>query len=110
MIGMRNKRPPNLGVQSVQPFQTHAFHWPLNLGVQQPLWQAGGPSGFAGGTAGAIMPWPYMTGTKQFICGYPYGAASTLVANRNAPNLGSGAVAFVNIGVYRQQTYTMETF
>lgn len=93
------------------PFTTRAFHWPLNLGIQQPYWQAGGPSGFADGTAGAVMPWPYLTGFKQFISAYPYGTASTLVTNSGrAVNLGAGYAAFLPIGTMKPQTYSSVAF
>jgi len=97
-------------VTSAHPFTTRAFHWPLNLGIQQQYWQAGGPSGFADGTAGAIKPWPYITQFKNFIAAFPYGAASTLVRNPISPNLGSGAVAFIPIGYVKPQTNTGVSF
>lgn len=96
--------------ENVHAFTTHAFSWPLNLGIQAPYWQAGGPSGFAGGSAGAVKPWPYMTGFKNFISGFPFGAASTLVRRPNFPNLGTGAVAFVPIGTVKKQTYTNRSY
>lgn len=110
MRGFGNAPPRGLKVVSSQPFTTHAFHWPLNLGIQAPYWNAGGPSGFADGTAGAIKPWPYITGTKQFISGGQYGAASTLVRRPNTPNLGSGNVKFLPIGITKVQTYTGQSF
>lgn len=94
-----------------RPFTTRAFQWPLNLGIQTPFWQAGGPSGFANGTAGAIQPYPYLTQFKRFISGFPYGVASTLVTNSGvAANLGSAAAGFLPIGVMKPQTYTNVSF
>lgn len=110
MRGFGNGPPRGMQVTTGRAFTTRAFHWPLNMGAQMPHWQAGGPSGFADGTAGAIKPWPYITGTKQFISGGPYGAASTLVRNPNGPNLGTGAVKFVPIGMTKLQTYTAKSF
>ena len=95
---------------AARPFSTHQFAWGLNLGVQLPYWQAGGPSGFAGGTSGAVKPWPYITGFKNFIAGMPSGAASTLMRNPIGPNLASSALAFIPIGYTKQQTYTGVSF
>jgi len=103
------KGPTALG-EPVKPFTTHAFMWPLNTGIQQVLWQAGGPSGFANGTA-QPTPWPYLTAFKNFIAGMPYGSASTLVRNSGvAANLGSGIPAFLMQGMMKAQTYTASTF
>jgi len=110
MRGWGNSAPRMGTVGAAHPFTTHAFHWPLNMGIQNAQWTAGGPSGFAGGTAGAVKPWPYITGTKQFISGGQYGAASTLVRNPNNPNLGSGNVKFLPIGITKVQTYTGVSF
>jgi hypothetical protein len=93
------------------PFTTRAFQWPLNLGIQQPYWQAGGPSGFQDGTAGAIQPYPYLTGFKNFIAAFPYGVASTLVtASGKSVNLGTAARGFLPIGMIKPQTYTAVSF
>lgn len=92
-------------------FTTRAFQWPLNLGIQTPFWQAGGPSGFKDGTAGAIAPYPYLTQFRNFIAAFPYGVASTLVTNSGvANNLGAGYAGFLPIGVMKPQTYTSVSF
>lgn len=110
-IGASKKRGVAGGGPGARPFTTRAFQWPLNLGVQQPYWQAGGPSGFKDGTAGACQPYPYLTGFKNFIWAFPYGVASTLVTNSGrAVNLGSAAPAFQPIGVMKPQTYTKVSF
>lgn len=104
-------RKPRTLAGSTRPFTTRAFHWPLNLGIQQPFWQAGGPSGFADGTAGAVMPWPYLTAFKTFISGFPYGVASSLVTNSGvANNLGAGYAAFLPIGIVKSQTHSQVSF
>lgn len=105
------RRPPPAGIGFTHPFTTRAFAWPLNLGIQQPLWQAGGPSGFKDGTAGAIEPWPYLTAFKQFISAFPYGVASSLVTNSGrAVNLGAGYNAWLPIGTMKAQTFTNQYF
>ncbi len=110
MRGAGHGAPRGMTVTSAHAFTTRAFHWPLNLGIQAPYWNAGGPSGFKDGTAGAIKPWPYITGTKQFISGGQYCPASTLVRNPNNPNLGAGNVKFIPIGLTKIQTYTGKSF
>lgn len=102
--------PERQGGQPGIPFQTHQFAWPLDLGQQMPKWQAGGPSGFADGTAGAIHPWPYITGFKMFIAGFPFGDANTAVGSRINPNLGSGNNKFLPIGYFKQPTYTDRSY
>ncbi len=80
----------------------------LNFGSQRVALGEGGPS--TGDTTGSVRPYPYMTGFKNFIIGMPYGSASTLLANPNGPNLGTGAVAFIPIGYTKDQTYAYRTY
>lgn len=90
-------------------FRLQKTAWPLNLGRQAPYWQAGGPR--SGRAPSHLSPWPYMTGCKGFIVGFPYGVASSLVANPGrAVNLGSAALAFLQIGTTKPQTGTIAYF
>lgn len=66
------------------PFFRPAQFIPWNPGIQQTNLQVGGPQGFRQGTA-QPRAWPYLTGTRQFIRGFPYGSASTLVQPRAWP-------------------------
>lgn len=79
-------------------------------GNQLARWQVPGPSGIPGGTAGAVRPWPYVTGTKRFLWGYPYGAASTLRSVPGGPNYFVTPRAFVPIGMHKPQTYSQVVF
>jgi hypothetical protein len=95
----------------VGAFSLRKIAWPLNLGQQQQAIGAGGPSGFPNATAGHSTPWPYITGTRRFIQGYPYGAASTLLATQFQTNYWTGGPQpYLLQGYVKPQTFTESSY
>ena len=88
----------------VAPFSLAKHFNPWNPGNQIVNLGAGGPSGFIEGTAGAPKPWPYITGTKMFIQGFPFGTASSLRQVPFVPNVASGNVKFIPVGYVKAPT------
>lgn len=96
---------------SIKPFVFRQAFYPLALGTQVPLLGAGGPSGFASGTAAGFTPWPYITKTKQFFWGYPYGAASSKLGNSGVgQNYWTQRTAYQPVGYYKPQTGPQQVF
>ena len=100
---------------AVVPQTFHAFglvknFYGFNAGIQIVNLGAGGPSGFVEGTAGAIMPWPYITAVRNFLFGFPYGTADSRRATPSSPNVGSGVPAIAPVGYVKVQTGPTVTY
>lgn len=105
--GFGHQPVPQVFAQFHQPAVFHGF----NAGSGQIVkLGAGGPSGFVEGTAGAVKPWPYITGIKNFLFPFPYGTASTSRARPFGPNIGSGNIKFLPIGVQKAPTGPVLSF
>lgn len=89
-------------------FMLNKAFLPLDTGRQFRALGAGGPSGFVNGTA-QETPWPYLTGTRQFITPGIYGNANTMSAPVPAPYM-TNATGFFIPGIVKQPTYTHVVF
>ena len=81
---------------------------PLNTGTQFQLMGAGGPSGFPYGSA-QVKPWPYITGTMNFISPGLFGTATTM-ANPKPYPYPTMAPAFLMQGMFKQSNGSQVVF